>query len=398
MNEQNREVKSHIGNKIDDVAKIKVIGVGGGGNNTVHSMIREGIKGVEFIVANTDEQVLNASPADVVLHLGKSERGLGAGANPVEGKKAAIESQDLIKRTITGADMVIIAAGMGGGTGTGAGPIIAKIAKEMGCLTVGIITTPFSFEGTRRTQNSNIGLESMRESVDSLIVISNNKLLQQYGGISLKDSFLYADKVLKQTVRTITDLIAVPALINLDFADVNSIMKDRGPALIGIGKESSGEDRAVKAAINAISSPILEASIKGAKDAIINISGGDITLDEANQAVIAIQQAAGNDLNIIFGVSINESLGNEIYVSVIATGLEDEVNKESNSDIKKEETKMVDTMDISLDNEETKELLSKDPFPTKKISLDEKENTIENSPFDDPEDDDDDELPAFLRR
>ncbi|MCP4392821.1 MAG: cell division protein FtsZ, partial [Alphaproteobacteria bacterium] len=312
--------ESHIGPKIDNIATIKVVGVGGGGNNTVHSMIKEGIQGVEFIVANTDEQVLNASIAQTILPLGNNERGLGAGANPEEGRKAALQSKDIIKETLKGADMVIVAAGMGGGTGTGAAPVIAEIAKELGALTVGIVTSPFSFEGTKRTKNAEYGLDGMRTATDSLIVISNNKLLEQYGGISLKDSFLYADKVLKQTVRTITDLIAIPALINLDFADVCTVMKDRGSALIGIGKESAGDDKAVKAAIHAISSPILEASIKGATDAIINVSGGNITLDDANQAVATIQQAAGEDLNIIFGVSVNENLGDEIYVSVIATG------------------------------------------------------------------------------
>ncbi len=397
MQEQYKNKNSHSRKKADSIANIKVVGVGGGGNNTVHSMIKEGIQGVEFIVANTDEQVLNASTADVILPLGKNERGLGAGANPEEGKKAAIESKELIKETLKNADMVIIAAGMGGGTGTGAGPVIAKIAKEMGCLTIGVVTTPFSFEGTQRTKNSAVGLAAMKTSVDSLIVISNNKLLEQYGGISLKDSFLYADKILKQTVRTITDLIAIPALINLDFADVCSVMKDKGSALIGIGRESSGDDKAVKAAIHAISSPILEASIKGAKNAIINISGGDITLDQANQAVAAIQEAAGSDLNIIFGVSINENLGNDIYVSVIATGLENEEVKLSEKEIKKEVSKAVKTMDIKLENEHTREILIKDPLREKdKLRVDE-ELAIENSPFDDPEDDDDD-LPAFLRR
>ncbi|MCK5807108.1 MAG: cell division protein FtsZ, partial [Mycoplasmataceae bacterium] len=232
--------------KVSAVAKIKVIGVGGGGNNTVHSMVREGIKGVEFIVANTDEQVLNESIAHTILPLGgDSVKGLGAGANPSEGRKAALESEELIKETLKGADMVIIAAGMGGGTGTGAAPVIARIAKELGALTIGVVTSPFSFEGTTRGKNAKEGLKNIEESVDSLIIVSNDKLLQQFGGISLKDSFMYADKVLKQSIRTITDLIAVPALINLDFADVTTVMKDKGKALIGIGR-ANGEDRAIK--------------------------------------------------------------------------------------------------------------------------------------------------------
>ncbi len=389
---------SHIGPKVDSIAKIKVVGVGGGGNNTVHSMIKEGIKGVEFIVANTDEQVLNASIAQTILPLGNNERGLGAGANPEEGRRAAIQSKDLIKQTLEGADMVIIAAGMGGGTGTGAAPIIAEIAKELGALTVGIVTSPFSFEGAKRTDNATNGLEEMRKTTDSLIVISNNKLLEQYGGISLKDSFLYADKVLKQTVRTITDLIAIPALINLDFADVRTVMSGRGSALIGIGKESKGEDKAVKAAIHAISSPILEASIKGATDAIINVSGGNITLDDANKAVETIQQASGEKLNIIFGVSVNENLGDEIYVSVIATGLNDEEPKLTEEEIKAEVAKAVETMEISFENETTREILVTDPLPEEdKLSITDERELTNTTPFDDPEDDDDD-LPTFLRR
>ena len=226
---------------IDAIVNIKVVGVGGGGNNTVHSMVKEGIKGVEFIVANTDEQVLNTSIAHTILPLGgKDIGGLGAGAKPSRGRDAALESESVIKETLKGADMVIVAAGMGGGTGTGAAPVIAKIAKDLGALTVGIVTTPFSFEGSQRRANSDEGLTNIKKEVDSLIVVSNDKLLQQFGGISLKDSFMYADKVLKQTVRTITDLIAVPALINLDFADVTTIMKDKGAALIGIGK-ATGE-------------------------------------------------------------------------------------------------------------------------------------------------------------
>lgn len=382
---------------IDAVAKIKVIGVGGGGNNTVHSMIKEGIQGVEFIVANTDEQVLNQSIADTILPLGKQNaKGLGAGAKPAEGRKSALETEDLIKETIKGSDMVIVAAGMGGGTGTGAAPVIAKIARDMGALTIGIVTTPFSFEGTQRSKNAEEGLINMKESVDSLIVVSNDKLLHQFGGISLKDSFMYADKVLKQTVRTITDLIAIPALINLDFADVTTVMKDKGSALIGIGR-STGQDRAVKAAIHAISSPILVASIKGASNAIINISGGDITLQEASKAVETIKQAAGSDLNIIFGVSIVENLGNDLQVSVIATGLvKDSDNILSEEEIKTEATIAVKDLDIEFQDEKTREILLENPLPdSEKLSIDE-EIDLQDSPFE-IDDDDDDDLPSFLR-
>lgn len=381
---------------MDAIAKIKVVGVGGGGNNTIHSMIKEGIQGVEFIVANTDEQVLNSSIANTVLPLGQTVKGLGAGAKPEEGRKAALESEDIIRETLTGADMVIIAAGMGGGTGTGAAPVIAKIAKQLGALTVAIVTTPFSFEGSTRKKNCEEGLENLRKEVDSMIIVSNDKLLKQFGGISLKDSFMYADKVLKQTVRTITDLISVPALINLDFADVTTVMRDKGKALIGIGK-ASGDDRAIKAATHAISSPILEASIKGATHAIINISGGDITLDEADKAVSTIKNAAGSDMNIIFGVSLVDSMGKDLQVSVIATGLENDAQEIDEKQLKIEAANAIKTLDVTFENEKTKIILANDPLPEEeKLTIDD-EIELQNSPFDVLEDDEDD-LPAFLRR
>ncbi len=379
------------------IVKIKVIGVGGGGNNTIHSIIKDGIEGVEFIVANTDKQVLDASIAPIKLILGKSTRGLGAGANPEIGKKAAIESEAEIRQTLEGADMVIIAAGMGGGTGTGASPIIARIAKELGALTVGITTTPFLFEGTKRVHNALEGLDFLREEVDSLIVVSNDKLLQQFGGVSLKDSFLYADKVLKQAVRTITDLVTIPSLINLDFADITTVMKDKGSALIGIGK-ANGQDKAIKAATHAISSPILEASIFGAKDAIISISGGDITLEEAQKAVETIQKAAGVDLNIVFGVSIVESLGNDMQVSVIATGLSG--NRLTQQEIKKEVSSILDTIELDFEDSDTQQSLINDPFPeSAKMHIQNNTKPESNHQLDfSYDDEDDDDLPAFLRR
>ena len=382
-------------NNINGIAKIKVLGVGGGGNNTIHSMIKEGIKGVEFIVANTDQQVLNSSTADTILPLGTSVKGLGAGANPEEGRKAALESETLIKEVIQGADMVIISAGMGGGTGTGAAPIIAEIAKDLGILTIGVVTTPFSFEGTQRQKNCEYGLVEIKKATDSLIIVSNEKLLKQYGGISLKDSFLYADKTLKQTIRTITDLIAVPALINLDFADLTTVMKGKGDALIGIGR-ATGDDRATKAAIHAISSPILEASIKGASNAIINISGGDLTLDEANAAVEVIKQAASSDLNIIFGVSIVENLEKDIQVSVIATGLKGASEEISEEEIKAEAKVAIQNLDVEFENEKTREILLKDPLPEEeKLSITD-EYELQQTPFDVDEDEDD--IPEFLKR
>lgn len=391
--------KSHIGNKIDHIAKIVVIGVGGGGNNTVNSMIQEGVEGIKFICANTDEQVLKQFPPDMILSLGKNNaKGLGAGANPEVGKQAATESEKEIHDLLKDADMVIISAGMGGGTGTGGAPVIARIAKEIGALTIGVVTTPFVFEGTQRSQNAQLGLKEMKENTDSLIVVSNNKLLEQFGGISLKDSFLYADKIMKQTVRTITDLIAVPALINLDFADVKSIMKDKGMALIGIGRASGDQDRAIKAAVHAISSPILEASIEGATDAIINISGGDITLDDANKAVDTIQKASGSNLNIIFGVSINERLGKDIYVSVIATGLENTQVIQDTDSRKDEISKTISTIELDFESESSREDLVNDPLPeVDKMSVSDEYEFSNSKEEDENTEDDEDDLPAFLR-
>ncbi|NQX83782.1 MAG: cell division protein FtsZ [Mycoplasmataceae bacterium] len=304
--------------KSDSIAKIKIIGVGGGGNNAVNRMINDGVTGLEFIVANTDKQVLNSSPAPVKITLGEENtRGLGAGSDPVVGERAAIESEESIRQALHGADLVFVAAGMGGGTGTGAAPVIAKIAKEAGALVIGIVTTPFNFEGTDR----------------QVIIVSNDRLLLELGGVPIKDSFKYADAVLKQGVRTITDLIATPALINLDFADVKTVLKDQGPALIGIGN-ANGEDRAVRAAIEAINSPILEASIRGAKNAIINVTGGsDVSINDAHAVVQAIKDAAGREINVIFGIMINEKLGDEIVVSVIASGL-DSYSGDISEDIK----------------------------------------------------------------
>ena len=373
----------------ENVAKIKVVGVGGGGNNTIHSMIKDSVQNVEFIILNTDAQVVNSSPCEKKLVLGKDKDGLGAGAKPEEGRVAALESENEIKELLNGADMVIIAAGMGGGTGTGAAPIVADVAKSMGALTVGIVTTPFAFEGTARRMNANNGISELRKNVDSIIVVSNDKLLEQYGEISLKDSFKYADTTLKATVRTITDLIVNKALINLDFADVTTTMKNKGTALIGIGT-STGEDRSIKAATHAITSPILEASIRGATNAIINVTGGDITLSEADKAVQTIKHAAGADLNIIFGVSIDEGLGNKIQVSVIATGLDENADTLSEEELKQEAAKAVESLDVEFENEKTRELLIEDPLPTE-------EKLVIDNASDSNSDDEDNDLPDFLR-
>ncbi len=309
--------------KYDQIAKIKVFGIGGAGCNAVNRMVEEGVKGVEFWVCNTDVQSLNLSNCQNKIILGKeTTKGLGAGSNPEVGKKAAEESKDEIKAAIDSADMVFIAAGMGGGTGTGAAPIFAEIAKQAGALTVGVVTKPFDFEGRKRVEQAANGLEALKQYIDSMIIVSNNQLLSVTGSLSFQDSFREADNVLRQGVQTITDLIAVPAFINLDFADIRTVMEGQGSALIGIGM-AEGENRAKEAAQKAIHSPLLEAQISGAKNAIVNITGGPaINLRDGAQAVEYIREAAGSDLNIIYGIAINEAIGESIIVTVIATGFD----------------------------------------------------------------------------
>ncbi len=309
--------------KYDQIAKIKVFGIGGAGCNAVNRMVEEGVKGVEFWVCNTDIQSLNLSNCEKKIILGKeTTKGLGAGSDPEIGKKAAEESQDEIKAAIDSADMVFIAAGMGGGTGTGAAPIFAKLAKDAGALTVGVVTKPFDFEGRRRVEQAAAGLEALKEYIDSMIIVSNNQLLSVTGSMSFQDSFREADNILRQGVQTITDLIAVPAFINLDFADIRTVMEGQGSALIGIGM-AEGDNRAKEAAQKAIHSPLLEAQISGAKNAIVNITGGPaINLRDGAEAVNYIREAAGSDLNIIYGIAINEAIGESIIVTVIATGFD----------------------------------------------------------------------------
>lgn len=310
--------------EMNQVADIKVIGVGGGGSNAVNRMVTDGVQGVDFFIANTDVQVMKNSPANSKLVLGADiTKGLGAGGNPEIGRKAAEESEADIRSAIDGADMVFITAGMGGGTGTGAAPLVAKLAKEEGALTIAVVTRPFTFEGKRRGNNAEDGIEELKKYVDSLIVVSNDNLLEVIGRKPIEEAFQAADNVLRQGVQTISDLIAVPALVNLDFADVRSVMANQGRALIGIGM-ADGEDKAITAAEKAIQSPLLEADIAGAKSAIINITGGDkVSLYDAQNAVAVIQDAAGGDIDCIFGIAINEQLGDAIIVTVIATGFED---------------------------------------------------------------------------
>jgi cell division protein FtsZ len=306
-------------------AKIKVIGVGGGGGNAVNRMIMAGIKGVEFLVANTDVQAMRNALAPVKIQIGgKLTKGLGAGANPEIGKQAALEDTDRILEALSGADMIFITTGMGGGTGTGAAPIIASLAAELGALTVAVVTKPFNFEGKRRRVQAEQGIRGLRDTVDTLITIPNERLLNFVErGTSLNDAFKIADDILRQAVQGISDLITVPGEINLDFADVKTIMHGMGMALMGTGI-SSGEHRAVEAAQRAISSPLLEeASIEGAKGVLINITGGpDMTLFEVHEAASIIQEAADEEANIIFGTVIDQSMGDSVKVTVIATGFD----------------------------------------------------------------------------
>ena len=311
---------------LDGTATIKVIGIGGAGNNAVNRMVDSGIKGVEFITVNTDRQALLLSKAPSKIQIGeKITRGLGAGANPDIGAQAAEESKSEIAEALRGADMVFVTAGMGGGTGTGAAPIVAATAKEMGILTIGVVTKPFTFEGKKRLSQAERGIESLKGKVDTLVVIPNDKLLQIIDRkTSIVEAFKMADDVLRQGVQGISDLIAIPGLVNLDFADVKTIMLNTGMAHMGIGR-ASGENRAEDAAKQAIQSPLLETSIEGARGVIINITGGtNLGLHEVNTAAELVQRSVDPEANIIFGAVIDESLDEDIVITVIATGFEKE--------------------------------------------------------------------------
>ena len=375
-----------FGLEMDQIAKIKVIGIGGGGGNAVNRMIESGVKGVEFIVANTDLQVLNCSKAPNKIQIGQSlTGGRGAGAKPEIGREAALESKKEIEEALRGADMVFITCGMGGGTGTGAAPVIAQIAQELGALTVGIVTKPFSFEGKRRMEQALVGIEELKKNVDTLIVIPNDKLREIIDkSTPLLESFKEVDNVLRRGVQSISDLIAVAGLINLDFADVKTVMEKRGSALIGIGI-GVGENRATEAARQAVASPLLETSISGATDAIINVTGGNnLTLFEVEEAAEVIRSSANTDINTIFGAVINENLNDEIIVTVIATGFED--NKEplyhsySSDNSKTVSTESLKTQDVAPSRE------ARQTIPS---------FTTDSS---DDDDDDDDIIPSFLRK
>jgi len=312
-------VRDQTGNYL---AVIKVVGVGGGGSNAVNRMVDAGLSGVEFIAANTDAQALLVVDADLKVHIGaESTRGLGAGADPVVGQSAAHESRDELKDSLKGADMVFVTAGEGGGTGTGGAPVVAEIARELGALTVGVVTRPFAFEGRKRSDQATAGIEELRDRVDTLIVIENDRLLQVVEKrTSIVDAFKMADDILRQGVQGITDLITVPGIVNLDFADVRAIMSDAGSALMGIGV-ASGENRAAEAAHTAVSSPLLESSIEGATGILLNISGpADMGLFEVNEAAEVVTGAADQNANVIFGAVIDDGLKDEVRVTVIATG------------------------------------------------------------------------------
>ncbi|RMF45469.1 MAG: cell division protein FtsZ [Anaerolineae bacterium] len=311
-------------NQLESFARIKVVGVGGGGCNAVDRMIDEGLQGVEFVAVNTDAQALLLSKAKTRVRIGeKLTRGLGSGGDPEIGRKAAEESAEALYSVLKGADMVFVTAGMGGGTGTGASPIVAQIARDVGALTIGVVTRPFMFEGSRRIQSAEKGIDGLKEHADTLIVIPNDRLLQIVDKrVNLQDAFKVADDVLRQGVQGISELITVPGLINLDFADVRTIMSEGGAALMAVGK-ASGEDRARVAAEQAISSQLLDITIDGARGIVFNITGGpDLTLFEVNQAAAIIKETAHPDVNLIFGAVIDPDMGEDVRVTVIATGFE----------------------------------------------------------------------------
>ncbi len=315
---------AHLDRDLRRFASINVVGVGGAGSNAVNRMIAAGLRGVEFMAINTDVQALALSQAERKIHIGaKLTRGLGAGGNPEVGRQAAEETKDELYEALEGADMVFVTAGMGGGTGTGGAPVVARIAREQGALTIGVVTKPFSFEGRRRAAAAEEGIRSLKEQVNTLITIPNDRLLQLVDrSVSMIEAFRVADDVLRQGVQGIADLITVPGLINLDFADVRTVMAEAGSALIGIGV-ASGEDRAVRAARTAISSPLLETSMDGARGVLLNVTGGlDLGLVEVNEAAQIIAEAADPDANIIFGAVIDEGLRDEVRITVIATGFD----------------------------------------------------------------------------
>jgi len=378
----------NMDDKFNQKPTIKVIGIGGGGGSAVNRMIENEVRGVEFVAMNTDAQVLRLSKADVRLQLGKTlTRGLGAGANPDIGRQAALESEDEIRELLAESDMVFITAGMGGGTGTGASPVVARIAREMGCLTIGVVTKPFGFEGRKRASVALQGLEELKPYVDTLIVIPNDKLFYIVDkNTPYLDAFREADNVLRQGVQGITEIIAVPGVVNVDFADIKTVMKDKGTALMGIGL-AEGENRAVEAARAAIRSPLLETSINGATDAIVNITSGfDASLYEINEVIEEIQKSSTTDINVIYGSAINSDLGSEIIVTVIATGFsEDPIFKEP-------------TFQKPIQKEVEPEPEPEIDIPDKKKAKKKKQRkAVEKEEKPEPEDNSDINIPSWLK-
>ena len=377
------------GLEMDQLAKIKVIGIGGGGGNAINSMVETGVKGVEFIAANTDLQVLNTSKADVKIQLGKT--GLGAGAKPEIGKEAALEAKKEIEDALKGADMVFITCGMGGGTGSGAAPIVAEIAQGLGALTVAIVTKPFTFEGKKRMENALVSIEELKKHVDTLIVIPNDRLREIIDKTTpMLEAFKEVDNVLRRGVQSITDLIAVVGLVNLDFADVKAVMEKSGNAIIGIGI-GMGEERAIEAAKQAVSSPLLETSISGATDAIINITGGmNLTLYEAEQAAEVVRAAANTDINTIFGSVINENLTDEVIVTVIATGFEKNKEREKEASHKQAPQQQLQQPEIPV-------VQPQQPRRTRNDVIMNEPQKIEKLDDNDDGDDNKYDIPPFLR-
>jgi len=384
--------------ELEQFAQIKVVGVGGGGNNAVNRMITSGLRGVEFIAINTDKQALLTSKATTKIQIGeKLTKGLGAGSMPEIGERSAEESKDEIAANLKGADMVFVTAGMGGGTGTGAVPIITKVAREMGILTVCVVTKPFTFEGKKRSDNAKKGIENLQDTVDTLIIIPNDRLLQIADKkATMVDAFNIADDVLRLGVQSISDLIAMPGLINLDFADVKTVMIGAGLAHMGIGR-ASGEDRCEKAAMQAIQSPLLETSIDGAKKVLINITGGsDLGMMEVEQAANMIYKAADANSNIIWGTAIDENMGDEVMVTVIATGF-DGIRPPKTSKVfeTNQATKESTTEEEEKDQVKFDEIINEkqDENETKDVNIDKQK--------DNKDDDDDDfsiNIPKFLRK
>ncbi len=385
------------------LAKIKVVGVGGGGNNAVNRMIDAGLSAVEFIVLNTDMQALGKSKADNKAQIGeKLTKGLGAGANPEIGAKAAEESVEDIKAMLEGSDMVFVTAGMGGGTGTGAAPVVARVAKDLGALTVGVVTKPFVFEGKVRNDNATKGIEELKNSVDALVVIPNEKLLGlAQKNTSFLEAFSIADEVLKQGIKSVSELIAEPAMLNLDFADVTTIMKDKGFAHMGMAT-ASGENKAVEALKKAIDSPLTETSINGAKGVILNFIGGpDLPILECNEAAMMVKEMCDPDVNLIFGIMIKEDFGDNVSVTVIATDLADDKSTVAKKDVQKPQTRQ-QSRKVESRPSETRASNISQPFS------EEDEHEVEDDYFDDAdfesaqtadlEDDTEMVIPSFLRK